>query len=464
MVDKQDHVDWIGIRHMCVLNLNRFTRYQGTHALSLLDLSICSAEIVNNISLEVSHDMYGSDHCPILLSLLNFGSKSKVTRKYINWAQFSERINDNLCGTDNLSSTEDLTHFFKISAGSSSYSFTRSTYQNSPWWDVKCNYFKALKRKLLRKTKSYPSRANLIAYKNKAEVLRKYAKERKDKFWDHTCQEAASSNQAFRIIKALLEKDGSPCVSNLMLSSGTSLTAPLAQANAIAMSVIKKPPEERIPFDFSQNLRSDYDSLNCSFSMREFQNSLDKTKNKSPGADMISKKMLSCLTDGNKGKILNLFNFLWSNSTVPESWRIAKIIPILKPGKNSTEVSSYRPFALTTVLGKVFERMLLARLLRFYMKNSFFSSFHAGFLPYKGCDSLTSVMFNKILIARAHKKFIHGMSFDIKAVYDNVWHDGVVFKLLQSGIDGKMVLWISRFLQDRKAYVSWRGVFLTFQT
>ncbi|GBN89193.1 hypothetical protein AVEN_77724-1 [Araneus ventricosus] len=123
-------LDWIGIRHTCVLNLNRFTRYQGTHAPCLLDLSICSAEIVNNISLEVSHDMYDSDHCPILLSLLNFGIKSKVTRKYINWSQFSERINDNLCGTDNLSSIEDLTHFFKISAGSSSYSFTRSTHSS----------------------------------------------------------------------------------------------------------------------------------------------------------------------------------------------------------------------------------------------------------------------------------------------------------------------------------------------
>ncbi|GBL75210.1 RNA-directed DNA polymerase from mobile element jockey [Araneus ventricosus] len=429
-------LDWIGIRHMCVLNMNRFTRYQGTHVPSLLDLTICSADIVNNISLEVSHDMYDSDHCPILLSLYNFGIKSKVTRKFINWGQFSERVNENLRKTDIISSIEDLTHIFKVSAGSSSYSFTRSAHQHSLWWDVKCNYLKPLKRKLLRKAKSYPSRANWIAYKNMAGTLRKYAKERKEKFWDNTCQETASSHQAFRIVKA---------------SSGT-LTAPLAQANAIAVSLIKRPPEERIPLDFSptQNMSSDYDNLNCSFSMREFQNSLDKTKNKSPGADMITKKMLSSLTDENRGEILNLFNYLWSNSTVPESWRIAKIIPILKPGKNPTEVSSYRPIALTSVLGKVFERMILARLLRVYLKNSFFSSFHAGFLPYKGCDSLTSVMLNKILIARARKKFIYGISFDIKVAYNNVWHDGVVFKLLQSGISGKMALWKSRFLQDRK--------------
>ncbi|GBM10125.1 hypothetical protein AVEN_258734-1 [Araneus ventricosus] len=130
-------LDWIGIRHMCVLNTNRFTRYQGTHAPSLLDLTICSADIVNNISLEVSHDMYDSDHCPIMLSLYNFGIKSKVTRKYINWGQFSERVNENLRKTDVISSIEDLTHIFNVSAGSSSYSFTRSAHQHSPWWEVK---------------------------------------------------------------------------------------------------------------------------------------------------------------------------------------------------------------------------------------------------------------------------------------------------------------------------------------
>ncbi|GBL91550.1 RNA-directed DNA polymerase from mobile element jockey [Araneus ventricosus] len=171
---------------------------------------------------------------------------------------------------------------------------------------------------------------------------------------------------------------------------------------------------------------------------------------------MITEKMLFSLTDENRGKILNLFNYLWSNSTVPESWRVAKIIPILKPGKNPMEVSSYRPIALTSMLRKVFERMILTRLLRVYFKNPFFS--FSGFLPYKGCDSLTSVMLNKILIARAHKKFIYVISFDIKAAYDNVWHDGVVFKLFQSGISGRMAIWISQFLQDRKAFVSWRGM------
>ncbi|GBM24381.1 hypothetical protein AVEN_167617-1 [Araneus ventricosus] len=57
--DASKVLDWISINNMCVLNMSQFTRFQKGHAPSLLDLS---ADIINNISLEISHDTYDSDH------------------------------------------------------------------------------------------------------------------------------------------------------------------------------------------------------------------------------------------------------------------------------------------------------------------------------------------------------------------------------------------------------------------
>ncbi|GBM24383.1 hypothetical protein AVEN_167619-1 [Araneus ventricosus] len=57
---------------------------------------------------------------------------------------------------------------------------------------------------------------------------------------------------------------------------------------------------------------------------------------------------------------------------------------------------------------------------------------------------------------------VYGISFDIQAAYDNVWHDGLLFKLLQSGIRGRIALWFYHFLRDRKAFVSWRGTSSAF--
>ncbi|GBL79158.1 hypothetical protein AVEN_92402-1 [Araneus ventricosus] len=148
--------------------------------------------------------------------------------------------------------------------------------------------------------------------------------------------------------------------------------------------------------------------------------------------------MITSLSDANLYKVLGLFNDLWYSSSVPVDWRLAKIIPILKPGKKPEDVSSYRPIALTSVLCKLFERITLARLLKFYMRIKFFPLSKQFLSHYKGCDSLSSVLLNKILTARARRNLVYGISFDIQAAYDNVWHDGLLFKLLQSGIRARL--------------------------
>ncbi|GBM64645.1 hypothetical protein AVEN_91713-1 [Araneus ventricosus] len=80
--------------------------------------------------------------------------------------------------------------------------------------------------------------------------LRKYIKIRKRSFWERTCEETARSHSAFRIIKALLSKDGTPCTSHLVLFSGVTLSSPVAQANAIATYYSQKSTESENPNGF----------------------------------------------------------------------------------------------------------------------------------------------------------------------------------------------------------------------
>ncbi|GBM00076.1 RNA-directed DNA polymerase from mobile element jockey [Araneus ventricosus] len=458
--DADTLLNWISINNMCLLNMNKFTRFQGGQNPALLDLSICSADLFSHCQLEVSLDQYDSDHCPIFVSISGFGDRTVKVRSYINWRQFSNKINDCLDNSLETQSIEALTLIFHSCSVSSSHRFSSTSRQHSPWWDAHCNYLKALKRRLLRRAKSYPDPSNWSAYKKMAARLRKYIKTRKRKFWERTCEETARSHNAFRIIKAMLSKDGTPCLSHLVLVSGVTLTSPVAQANAIATSILKKAPKQIIPMDFScessETIHSR--SLNIPFTINELKVALSKMRNKSPGKDGITKKMISSLSHSNLFRVLGQFNELLSSAKVPESWRMSKIIPILKPGKNASEVNSYRPIALTSVLCKLFERMLLARLLKFFLQQNFFSPFQAGFLPYKGCDTLSAVVLHKILSARARKHLVYGISFDLKAAYDNVWHDGLMFKMLQSGVRGHVALWIFNFLLDRKAFVSWRGI------
>jgi hypothetical protein len=69
-------------------------------------------------------------------------------------------------------------------------------------------------------------------------------------------------------------------------------------------------------------------------------------------------------------KILTvIYNKRWiSEDNLPDEWKIAIIVPILKPDKPANPISSYRPIALTSILDKIQERMILARL-NWYLKN-----------------------------------------------------------------------------------------------
>ncbi|GBN60052.1 RNA-directed DNA polymerase from mobile element jockey [Araneus ventricosus] len=197
--------------------------------------------------------------------------------------------------------------------------------------------------------------------------------------------------------------------------------------------------------------------MDSEFSIRELLQSLPKKLNGSPGSDGITGRMLRCLTLVNLKKILSLVNKIWLSGNIPPSWKHSVIIPILKPGKNASELKSYRLISLTSVLCKTTERMICRRLTDFFLKENIFHPHHFQFLPFRSCESLQMMFFNTLLKARSNKEYIIAASLDISSAYDSVWPDGVVYKALQIGISGHTARWIHEFLTNRTLQVRWSG-------
>jgi hypothetical protein len=61
--------------------------------------------------------------------------------------------------------------------------------------------------------------------------------------------------------------------------------------------------------------------------------------------------------------LVALFNAILRTQYFPPVWKHARVISILKPGKDPTLPSSYRPISLLDTIGKVFENILLRRIL-----------------------------------------------------------------------------------------------------
>ena len=86
-------------------------------------------------------------------------------------------------------------------------------------------------------------------------------------------------------------------------------------------------------------------------------------KKKQPGPDNIFPEFIHNLGPKATKILIMIYNKLWnSKDNLPDEWKTAYIVPILKPGKPANLISSYRPTALTSVLVKIQERMILAQL------------------------------------------------------------------------------------------------------
>jgi hypothetical protein len=65
-------------------------------------------------------------------------------------------------------------------------------------------------------------------------------------------------------------------------------------------------------------------------------------------------------------------------------WKIAKIIPIIKPGKEkSRDPSKYRPISLLIIGGNVLEKLLINRINHCMYKHNPLPDKHLGYTPQK---------------------------------------------------------------------------------
>ena len=103
------------------------------------------------------------------------------------------------------------------------------------------------------------------------------------------------------------------------------------------------------------------------FSSHELSTAISQlSTSTSSGPDQITYPLLTHLPQSALHFLLYISStFFWSTHTFPSTWKQSTIIPILKPGKPSDSLSSYRPISLTFYTSKLFERMVLRRLTYF---------------------------------------------------------------------------------------------------
>ncbi|GBN17052.1 hypothetical protein AVEN_63799-1 [Araneus ventricosus] len=160
---------------------------------------------------------------------------------------------------------------------------------------------------------------------------------------------------------------------------------------------------------------------------------ISKTKNSTPGADNIPPIWFKQLDDASLLKILGMLQQQLDSSVLPKAWKHTIIIPIPKPNKDKTKLTSYRPIALTSVFCKIFERILAHRITHFLTSQKKLNPNQHGFLPFRDNHTEIYKIYSAISEARKNKKLFVAVSLDIKTAYNSVHVDDLILKCLQLG-------------------------------
>jgi retron-type reverse transcriptase len=105
---------------------------------------------------------------------------------------------------------------------------------------------------------------------------------------------------------------------------------------------------------------------------------------------------------------------------------------ISKSGKPLNELTSYRPISLLPIVCKVFEELLLKRLLPIVEINRSIPNHQFGLRQRHSTIEQTHQIIRKIIEALQNKQYCSAAFLDISHALDEVWHTGLLYKLKRS--------------------------------
>lgn len=150
---------------------------------------------------------------------------------------------------------------------------------------------------------------------------------------------------------------------------------------------------------------------------------------KSSGPDDIPNYVLKRSGEKTWKQLAILFNNCINMGHFPEEWKHSRIVPILKPGKDPTDASGYRPIALISNIGKLFERLILNRMNVHIEEKNVLKDCQFGFR--KGLSSTHALMAfsNGVMRGFKQRRSTIAVGLDFEKAFDTVWQEGIIFKM-----------------------------------
>ena len=144
---------------------------------------------------------------------------------------------------------------------------------------------------------------------------------------------------------------------------------------------------------------------------------------------------------------------------LPRDWSLANVAAILKKD-NRCPAENYRPVSLTCITCKLFEHIVCKHILDHVEYHQILTNLQHGFRSGRSCETQQFTTTHDLL--SYSKSQIDVAILDFSKAFDTVPYAGLLGKLEHYGINSKILLWITNFLNNRKQRVVVDSSFFNF--
>ena len=176
--------------------------------------------------------------------------------------------------------------------------------------------------------------------------------------------------------------------------------------------------------------------------------------NKAISFDRVSNEILKTGKLVFAKPLLNLFNPILSSTIYPTNWKCDILTPLHKSGDKS-DPNNYRGLAVSSCLGKLFNKILQRRLDKFCQKNSLINDLQgSGKVGSRTCDHLLVVrcLFDKYV--KQQGKYLYTCFVDLRKAFDTVSRVKLFYTLVNDySIGGKFLKILQQIYTENELYI-----------
>ena len=224
---------------------------------------------------------------------------------------------------------------------------------------------------------------------------------------------------------------------------------------ALKESISSKLQNGPSPFVFDQPHAADLLSNFAPVTPAEVTRLLHSMSNKSSQLDYIPTSLLKSCADTFSLLISHLANLSFSQATFPTNFKLALISPLLKkPGLSKSDPSNFKPISNLNTIGKILERLALARLFPHVSVSPSFSPFQSAYRKFHSTETALLKLTNDIFENIDTGKFTILTALDMSAAFDTLDHATLLNRLKHTfGLSGFVISWIQSYLFSRSSFV-----------